>query len=149
TPKSISSGTSAFKQEKELIRERHNLEPSILFPIPIFAWLDNPCPKQFELLIKTLRERDVKVTRARIAPPPNQGDKGRDLIIDWEIADKNQLINQGVPPSQTLKIVGQCKASNNSIGKNKVQDIRDTIEQHDAIGFFLAVSTQITNPLTE
>ncbi len=147
--KSVSSGIGAFKQEKELIRERHNLEASILFPIPIFEWLDNPCPTQFELLIKSLLERDVKVKRVRIAAPTNQGDKGRDLIIDWEIADENQLFHQGVPPSQIRKIVGQCKASNNSIGKNKVQDIRDTIEQHDASGFFLAVSTQITNPLTE
>ncbi|KQS91730.1 restriction endonuclease [Chryseobacterium sp. Leaf394] len=147
--KSISSGLDAFKKEKELIRERHNLEASILFPIPIFEWLENPCPTQFELLIKSLLERDVKVKRVRIAAPTNQGDKGRDLIIDWEIADKNQLFHQGVSPSQIRKIVGQCKASNNSIGKSKVQDIRDTIEQHDASGFFLAVSTQITNPLTE
>lgn len=147
--KSVSSGIDAFKQEKELIRERHNLESSILFPVPIFEWLENPCPKQFELLIKSLLERDIKVKRVRIAAPTNQGDKGRDLIIDWEIADKSQLFSQEVPPSQIQRIVGQCKASNNSIGKNKVQDIRDTIEQHDASGFFLAVSTQITNPLTE
>lgn len=147
--KSVSSGVGVFKQEKELIRERHNLEASILFPIPIFEWLENPCPTQFELLIKSLLERDVKVKRVRIAAPTNQGDKGRDLIIDWEIADKNQLFYKGVPPSQIRKIVGQCKASNNSIGKSKVQDIRDTVEQHDASGFFLAVSTQITNPLTE
>ncbi|WP_394364775.1 hypothetical protein [Polaribacter atrinae] len=56
---------------------------------------------------------------------------------------------KNIPPVQILKIVGQCKASNGSVGKGKVQDIRDTIENHDAAGFFLAVSTQITNPLTE
>src|SRR5690606_9435929 len=37
--KSVSSEIDAFKQEKELIRERHNLESSILFPVPIFEWL--------------------------------------------------------------------------------------------------------------
>lgn len=147
--KSVSSGIDSFKQEKELIRARHNLESSILFPVPIFEWLENPCPTQFELLVKSLLEREVKVKRVRIAAPTNQGDKGRDLIIDWEVVNLNHSFSQGVPPSQIQRIVGQCKASNNSIGKSKVQDIRDTIEQHDASGFFLAVSTQITNPLTE
>lgn len=147
--KSVSSGLDAFKIEKEIIRERHNIEASILFPIPIFEWLVNPCPAQFELLIKSLLERDVKVKRVRIASPINQGDKGRDLIIDWEIVDKNQPFEETTPPSKVLRIVGQCKASNTSIGKSKVQDIRDTIEYHNASGFFLAVSTEITNPLTE
>ncbi len=147
--KSVPSGLDLFKQEKELIRERHNLESSVLFPIPIFEWLENPCPAQFELLIKSLLERDNKVKRVRICAPTNQGDKGRDLIIDWEIVTKSQPFNGATPPSQILRIVGQCKASSRSIGKNKVQDIRDTVEQHDANGFFLAVSTQITNPLTE
>ncbi|HBG69677.1 MAG: hypothetical protein A2W93_12070 [Bacteroidetes bacterium GWF2_43_63] len=147
--KSLSSGLDAFKLEKEFIRERHNLEASILFPIPLFEWIENPCPAQFELLIKSLLERDVKVKRVRIASPTNQGDNGRDLIIDWEIVEKNQTFNETKPPSRILKIVGQCKASNTTIGKSKVQDIKDTIEYHDATGFFLAVSTQITNPLTE
>lgn len=147
--KSISSGIDSFKEEKELIRIRHNSEASILFPIPIFEWIKDPCPSQFELLIKTLLERDVKVKRVRIAAPTNQGDKGRDLIIDWEIVNKNQVFNAGIPPTQIFKIVGQCKASNGSIGKSKVPDIRDTVEHHDANGFFLAVSTQITYPLTE
>lgn len=147
--KSVDSGIEAFKKEKEIIRERHNFEASILFPIPIFEWLKDPCPSQFELLIKNLLERDIKVKRVRIAAPTNQGDKGRDLIIDWEIINKNQAFTESIPPTQILKIVGQCKASNGSIGKSKVQDIRDTIEHHDATGFFLAVSTQITYPLTE
>jgi hypothetical protein len=147
--KSLSSGLDAFNQEKEIIRERHNLEASILFPIPIFEWIENPCPRQFELLIKSLLERDVKVKRVRITSPTNQGDKGRDLIIDWEIVDENQKFSETIPPSRILKIAGQCKTSNTSVGKNKVQDIRDTIEHHNAAGFFLAVSTQITNPLTE
>lgn len=147
--KSVSSGIDAFKEEKELIRQRHNLESSVLFPIPVFEWIKDPCPSQFELLIKNLLERDVKVRRVRIAAPTNQGDKGRDLIIEWEIVNKNQTFNSNISPAQILKIVGQCKASNGSVGKSKVQDIRDTVEHHDADGFFLAVSTQITYPLTE
>lgn len=147
--KSVSSGIDAFKEEKELIRQRHNLESSVLFPIPIFEWIKDPCPSQFELLIKNLLERDVKVKRVRIAAPTNQGDKGRDLIIEWEVVNRKNGFHEDVPPAQILKVVGQCKASNGSVGKSKVQDIRDTVEHHDADGFFLAVSTQITYPLTE
>ncbi|OAD45434.1 hypothetical protein [Polaribacter atrinae] len=73
--KSIDSGLIAFKEEKELIKERHNLESSILFPIPVFEWIKNPCPTQFELLIKSLLERDVKVKRVRVAAPTFQGIK--------------------------------------------------------------------------
>lgn len=147
--KSQSTGLYAFKEEKELIRQRHNLESSVLFPIPVFEWIKDPCPSQFELLIKNLLERDVKVRRVRIAAPTNQGDKGRDLIIEWEVVNQNYGFHGNIPPAQVLKVVGQCKASNGSVGKSKVQDIRDTVEHHDADGFFLAVSTQITYPMTE
>ena len=36
-----------------------------------------------------------------------------------------------------------------TIGKGKVLDIRDTVETHDSQGFFLAVNTQVSAPLTE
>ena len=41
----------------------------------------------------------------------------------------------------------QCKAYSKSVGKADVSDIRDTIEFHKAKGYFLAVSSYVTNPL--
>ncbi|MCL3779514.1 hypothetical protein EMN47_03835 [Prolixibacteraceae bacterium JC049] len=141
-------GYYEFKIEKEIVRERHNNEAKILFPIPSFVWCKEICPDQFELLIKALLEREPNIKKVRRPAPINQGDKGRDLIIDWYVRDENYLSDEH-PPELLIKVVGQCKASNSTVGKSKVLDIRDTVETHDSNGFFLAVSSQISAPLTE
>jgi len=141
-------GENEFKNERELLRERHNKESLVLFPITLFEWNDDICPDQFELLIKLLLERELNVKYVRKPAPLNQGDKGRDLIIEWNILNP-YVMSKVNPPISVITVVGQCKASNKTIGKDKVVDIRDTIETHNASGFFLAVSTQISAPLTE
>jgi hypothetical protein len=142
------SGKLEFKSERELLRKRHNKEAEILFPIPSFLWTDKVCPDQFENLIKALLEREPNVKSVRKPAPINQGDKGRDLIIEWNIIDEG-MISESRPPTNIIKVVGQCKASKGTIGKGKVIDIRDTVETHNSCGYFLAVNTQITAPLTE
>jgi hypothetical protein len=142
------SGKNEFNSEREIVRMRHNEESEILFPIPAFCWVENPCPEQFENLIKSLLEREPDVKSVRKPAPINQGDKGRDLIIEWNVLD-SQLVTQYHPPTRIIKVVGQCKASKGIIGKSKVIDIRDTIETHSSSGYFLAVNTQISAPLTE
>lgn len=141
-------GHDEFKTEKEVIRGRHNEESRILFPITSFKWCDDVCPDQFEGMIKALLEREPNVSIVRKPAPVNQGDKGRDLLIEWCVINPSAL-SKVTPPTSLIRVVGQCKASNSAIGKDKVQDIRDTVETHNALGYFLAVSTQITNPLTE
>ncbi|SMD42421.1 Restriction endonuclease [Aquiflexum balticum DSM 16537] len=142
------SGVSEFKSERELLRYRHNKEAEILFPIPSFLWIEKVCPDQFENLIKALLEREPNVKTVRRPAPINQGDKGRDLLIEWNVIDET-IVSEVHPPSKIIKIVGQCKTSTNTIGKNKVIDIRDTVETHNSSGYFLAVNTQISSPLTE
>lgn len=142
------SGEHEFKSERELLRKRHNRESEILFPIPSFQWVEKPCPDQFENLIKALLEREPNVKSVRKPAPINQGDKGRDLIIEWNIID-SQIVTEHHPPTRIIKVVGQCKASKTTVGKSKVIDIRDTIETHNSFGYFLAVNTQISAPLTE
>lgn len=137
-----------FKQERELIRKRHNLESQLLFPISEFEWLNPVCPDQFENLIKSLIEREPNVVSVRRPAPTNQGDKGRDLLIEWAYINPTVLSDK-TPPSSLFKFVGQCKTSNKTIGKNKVLDIRDTLETHNSDGYFLAVNTQISASLTE
>lgn len=141
-------GIDEFKEEKELVRKRHNNEADLLFPVTLFEWSDDICPEQFERLIKMLLEREPNIKSVRRPAPLNQGDKGRDLIIDWAIPNEDAMTVTS-PPTSVIKVVGQCKASNSTVGKNKVLDIRDTVETHNASGFFLAVSTQISAPLTE
>jgi hypothetical protein len=91
------SGLYEFKAEKEIVRQRHNQESALLFPIPQFEWETEICPDQFEGLIKTLLEREYNVKSVRRASPINQGDKGRDLIIEWNIIDSG-IISEISPP---------------------------------------------------
>jgi hypothetical protein len=141
-------GRTEFKSERELLRTRHNKESELLFPIPLFEWQEKPCPNQFERLIKSLLEREPNVKSVRIPAPTNQGDKGRDLIVEWNV--RNQyIVSETQPPISLIRVVGQCKVSNLTIGKNKVIDIRDTVETHNSMGYFLAVSSQISTALTE
>lgn len=141
-------GIHRFKNERESLRIRHNRESHLLFPVALFEWQDNVCPDQFESLIKALLEREPNVVSIRKVSPINQGDGGRDLLIEWNIRNE-RIVSEVRPPTSLIKVVGQCKSSNKSVGKNKVLDIRDTIESHNAQGYFLAVSTQISAPLTE
>jgi len=141
-------GFEEYKKERELIRKRHNRESELLFPIPKFEWKEKVCPDQFELLVKALLEREPNVKSVRRPAPINQGDKGRDLIIEWSIINE-YVMSDVTPPKMLIKVVGQCKSGTSTIGKGKVLDIRDTAETHDSQGFFLAVNTQISAPLTE
>ncbi len=142
------AGRYEFKKEREQIRKRHNLESKFLFPVPEFEWMESVCPDQFEGLIKALLEREPNVVIVRKPAPINQSDKGRDLLIEWNVLDAN-IISDETPPTSSIKFVGQCKTGKKTIGKNKVQDIRDTLETHNSNGYFLAVNTQISAPLTE
>jgi hypothetical protein len=141
-------GINEFKTEREFLRARHNDESRLLFPVSLFEWEENVSPEQFEGLIKALLEREPNVRSVRKASPTNQGDAGRDLLIEWSIRNEG-VMSDNHPPISIIKVVGQCKASNKTIGKNKVMDIRDTIETHNSQGYFLAVSSQLTAPMTE
>jgi len=142
------TGEFRYKAEREKVKKRHNKESELLFPIDLFEWNESICPDQFENLIKRLLERESRVASVRKNSPINQGDKGRDLLIEWNIIDVKSR-SEYESAFLTKKVVGQCKASKNTVGKNKVLDIRDTIDTHNADGFFLAVSTQISAPMTE
>ena len=142
------SGISEFKLHREKLRERHNKESELLFPIPAFVWDLSPCPDQFEKLVKSLLEREPDVKSVRIPAPITQGDKGRDLIIEWNIGNIS-VMSEYNPPKSLIKVVGQCKVSNKPVGKSKVMDIRDTVETHGSTGYFLAVSSQVTINVTE
>ena len=141
-------GLDEFKNEKEEVRRRHNLESEILFPISKFEWQEDFGPGRFEDLVKSLLELEPGVLSVRKPAPVNQGDKGRDLLIEWSIANKH-ITSQTDPPTFVIKVVGQCKVCSSTVGKSKVLDIRDTVETHDSSGYFLAVNTQISAALTE
>ena len=143
-------GLFSFNEEKELVRERHLDENELLFKPPSFNWAASVDGGKFEELIKDLLEREPGVKWVRKVSHTNEQDGGRDLIAEWrtmamphEINDKNAI------PFKTRKIIIQCKASNDGIGKSNVTDIRDTVEHSEYDGYFLAVSSYTKRSLTD
>jgi hypothetical protein len=141
-------GLHKFKHEREILRTRHNRESEIIFPVDLYEWQENICAEQFEGMIKALLEREPKIQKARKVSPTFEGDSGRDLLIEWNIVNEASLSENNQPLS-VINVIGQCKASNKTVGKSNVTDIRDTIDTHNAQGYFLAVSSQISAAVTK
>ena len=71
-------------------------------------------------------------------------------VGDGMLEDDAAPANTEVPaPTKALNVVVQVKARNPSVGKSKVQDIRDTVEGHEASGYFLIAFPQPGNSLVE
>ncbi len=83
----------------------------------------------------------------RKAGPTRQADKGRDLLLDLVPDKTNQL--SGTPSTEAVRVVAQAKAVRETVGKSHVRDIRDTVEHHEAAGYFLIVSSQLSSGLIE
>jgi tRNA-dihydrouridine synthase len=80
----------------------------------------------------------------------NERDGGVDLVADWKVPkDPLIAIADKEDPYQIIQVVVQCKAYKNGVSKNDVQDIRDTVENRNYDGYFLAVSSYIKNSLAD
>lgn len=143
-------GRRKFEQERERIQERHLKEANILFPVLSFIWNEKIDDEEFELFIRELLLHENGVMRVRKVGAGREPDGGRDLIVDWRTTPlPNQLLQPDQSPYIDRRIVAQCKAYKGGVSKSAVTDIRDTIDHHDAHGYFLAVSSHITRNLTE
>jgi hypothetical protein len=143
------SGRAAFEFERDRVRSRFEAEAELLFPALGFTWAEKIPDDQFEAMICELLAKEPGVSRVRRAGVTRERDAGRDLIVDWLVPrlGSNWMAYEGRAPMMPLSVVAQCKASATTVGKGKVSDIRDTIEFHEAAGYFLAVSSAISGPL--
>jgi len=144
-------GILQFNEEKEKIRTRHLYENKLLFPVTNLVWQKKIDPLAFENMIKDLLEREPEMIWVRKVSHTNQADGGRDMIAELRVHSTNesQNLENDKAPFINKKIIVQCKTSNKGIGKAQVQDIRDTIENHNYDGYFLAVSTYVKTSLTD
>ncbi len=143
-------GQKRFEQEKERIRKRHKQEEELLFPITSFVWSEKIGEDDFERLIQDLLEEEKGVEWVRQVGPSKERDRGKDLLCEWETAPlPHEVITEEQSPYKKRLILVQCKARKKTVGKAEVKDIRDTIEDHDAQGYFLAVSNRLTSGLTD
>lgn len=143
-------GRKRFEKERERIRKRHQDELEVLFPPSSLVWHERPDYEQFELLILELLRREAGVHWVRKVGVSNEPDGKRDLIAEWTTPPvAGQMLSEDTPPLTTKRVVIQCKSSTRSVGKDKVQDIYDTVKRHDSQGYFLAVSSYTARSLTE
>ncbi|MBK5503245.1 restriction endonuclease [Bacillus sp. TH12] len=141
-------GMESVRVELENIKKRHSEEQRYLVDFSSLVWRDRIDGERFELLIRDLLRIEPGVLRVRRVGSGSEPDGGRDLEVEWEFFNSNLITNIEGPPPVTVKtILVQCKAYKRSVGKDRVQDIRDTIDIYDAHGYLLTVSSQITAPL--
>lgn len=143
-------GRKRFEKERERIRKRHQDELEVLFPPSSLVWHERPDYEQFELLILELLRREAGVHWVRKVGVSNEPDGKRDLIAEWTTPPIiGQMLLEDSPPLTPKRVVVQCKSSTRSVGKDKVQDIYDTVKRYDSQGYFLAVSSYTARSLTE
>ena len=100
--------------------------------------------------LRELLKQEKGVQWIRRASVSKERDGGKDLIAEWATPPlTGQVIKEGNNPFTVRRVIVQCKASKRSVGKSQVQDIRDTIEHHNAQGYFLVVSSQVATSLTD
>lgn len=142
-------GLQTFKDDVQRVGERHRHEARILFSAVRFEWAGSIDDERFELLIRHLLTREAGVQRVRKAGHSRDADRSCDLLVDWLTPPApGSSVPEHVAPNVLRRVIVQVKASARSVNKAKVQDIRDTIEDHQAQGYFLAVSSQLTSDLT-
>lgn len=150
-------GLRQFEAERTKFLERRAKENAVFAADYSFQWPQKIDGARFEDLIYALLEREAGVIWIRQASPTNERDSGRDFMARWVVpvgdgspGEESATLEEGVPtPAKALNVVVQVKALNASVGKSKVQDIRDTIERHQANGYFLIAFPQPANSLVE
>ncbi len=146
-------GIRSFETERTKFLVRRSAENAVFSVDYAFEWTERIDGGRFEDLVYALLEREKGVAWVRQAGPTRERDGGRDFIARWLISSGHGLdgsASNGIPEPAILKsIVVQVKAHQPSVGKAKVVDIRDTIERHDAEGYFLVAFPQPANSLVE
>jgi len=149
-------GLRQFEAERTKFLERRAKDNAVFAADYIFHWPQKFDGSKFEDLIYALLEREPGVMWIRQASPTNERDGGRDFIAHWVVPVGHGMQVEGSSPeaevrtpAKELNVVVQVKARNPSVGKSKVQDIRDTVDVHDATGYFLVAFPQPANSLVE
>ncbi|RZK68467.1 MAG: hypothetical protein EOO85_24310, partial [Pedobacter sp.] len=100
-------GVNRFKKEREIVRERHNMEFEVLFKPHTLRWADRITDSVFEDLIKDLLEREPDINRVRKLAHTRERDKGADLIAEW-IVPKDRSLVPGESPYIMINVIVQC-----------------------------------------
>lgn len=138
---------AVYEAERKLFLRRRQAENQVFFVECDAQWR---CPLDagaFEGLCLDLVRREPGVVRAKSVGGLNDRDGGRDILTDWCIPASHG--SPGSTHSRTVRIIAQIKSRSRSVGKQDVQDIRDTVERHGAAGYFLIAHPRMSASLVD
>lgn len=138
---------AVYEAERELFLRRRQSENQVFFTECDAHWRSPLDAGSFESLCLDLVRREPGVVRAKPVGGLNDRDGGRDILIDWRIPESHD--SPGNTHSRTVRIIAQIKSRGRSVGKQDVQDIRDTVERHGAAGYFLIAHPRMTASLVD
>ncbi|WP_147382349.1 hypothetical protein [Mycobacteroides abscessus] len=139
------SGAAGYEAGRRAVARRHAEDAGFLNGGLDFQWADPTNPGRFENLILELLRVEPGV-RVRASGNVNDRDQGRDLHIEKYVRHE-VVAGTEASPVRRVRVVGQCKVRRGAVSKVDVPDILDTLTRHNAVGFFLAVSTYVTSDL--
>jgi hypothetical protein len=126
---------------------RRRAAAQLLFGNQRFSWAQDIPSDRFQALVRELLVTSGKVSWIRSTGHTNERDDGRDLIADWIGPTADRVVPKGASPTSVIPTIIQCKVRSRAVSKSDVLDVRDTIERHGAGGYFLAVSSHLSERL--
>ncbi len=152
-------GRVVYERERKNLLERRSGENSVFFADSIIDWKTPMSPGDFEDLCVDLVRREPGVLQAKPVGTVNDRDSGRDILIDRKVpaphstGAKDSTSKGGAAVcfkgTRVLRFIAQVKSRQRTIGKSDVQDIRDTLERHQADGFLLIAHPRISSSLVD
>ena len=140
-------GREVYDAERKWFLKRRVAEDHVFFADSHIVWHSPLEAGDFEDLCVDLVRREPGVSRAKPVGGVNDRDSGRDILIDWTIPRAHAA--RGNRQTRRIRILAQVKTRGRTVGKGDVQDIRDTLERHDAKGFLLIAHHRVSAPLVD
>lgn len=142
-------GAYAFEKEHAAVNAQREAQAAVFFSDARCVWSEKIDDARFQRLILELLVEEPGVQRVREVGHARDRDGGRDLMVDWEVGPERtrREVARGEPIVQTRTVLVQVKSRSDSINKNDVVDIRDTLEHYECSGFLLVAFPRITTPL--
>ncbi|MFE9788922.1 restriction endonuclease [Nocardia salmonicida] len=151
------TGRESFQREVDAVLRQHDSFHSWARPDQKFEWIAPISAARFEQMAYDLLSAMPGVCRVRSVGSTNDRDGGRDLLVDYASPMTPEEVAQvGPGEDRSLlvlrRIIVQCKTRRDPtkpVNKASVPDIRDTLEQYNADGYWLFVSSHITSQLID
>ena len=152
-------GRDRFEEEREKMIARRSRENRVFMAEATIEWRTPLRADDLEDLCLDLIKREPGVFRAKAVGTMNDRDGGRDVLIDWKVPIAHAVRNDSVGShdamaqegkrTRVIRVIAQVKSRSRTVGKRDVQDIRDTLEHHQAEGFLLIAHPRISAALVD